>query len=269
MQDYAEIQAMSYLSLWQEIMDEGTIITPRGSEVREIEDLQLNVNPHVPFMSFEDRNYDIKYFKKEMLWKLGANKYDDSIEQYAKMWKDVKNPDGTFNSNYGQYWFGEQHGIWDVATELIRDNDSRRAVIPMLNASHMAPHIRDTVCTECVGFRIRNNRLNMSVHMRSSDAIFGLGTDIPTFAFLFRLVFNLVKYNTPINIFPGIITITSMSSHIYSRHYKMVEAILAKGVNGFRYEPMPLNINSIMAIASRGNESILEHAGELGVWLCA
>lgn len=248
------IQARKYLNMFKVIMDDGNLVSPRGSLIKEICDLQLNIDPAYPFMTFEDRKYPLKYFKREMRWKLGANKYDETIKRYATMWDRVQNPDRTFNSNYGQYWFGEQGGFWSVVTELVRDPDSRRAVIPMLNASHMTPETIDTVCTEAVGFRIRNHTLFMSVHMRSSDVIFGLGTDIPTFAFLYRLVFAFLADQKLVS-GVGMITITAMSSHIYSRHFEMVEKIIAGDAE--KYEPvtMPFCKNSQEAmrlIAYRG-----------------
>jgi len=263
------IQAQRYIDMLSQIMDRGTEIYPRGTQCREIEDLQLRVDPNFPFMTFAARKYDVSYFKKEMRWKLGASKYDESIKEVAKMWDKVQNPDGTFNSNYGQYWFGEQHGIWDVVMELIRDEDSRKAVIPMLNVSHMSPQTVDTVCTECVGFRIRDGKLNMSVHMRSSDVIFGLGTDVPTFSFLYRLVLGLVEsqYN---RLLTGEIIITAMSSHIYDRHYFMVDQILMDGDEFYTSEYMPYcDFSEAMAIiASRGRLDLLPSTGELGRWLC-
>jgi thymidylate synthase len=248
------------------IMTNGKTIKPRGLECKEIEDLQLQVDPDYPFMTFKHRKYDVDYFKKEMMWKLGANKYDTSIQNHAKLWKEIINPDGTYNSNYGQFFFGPGHNIWDVVTELIRDPDSRKAVIPMLNVSHMAPHVIDTVCTESVGFKIRDNKLNCSVHMRSSDVIFGLGTDIPTFAFLYRLVLGLLRSNR--SIIKGKITITAMSSHIYSRHYEMVANIFDD--SEYIENIMPYcNFPEVMKIiASRGKEEILEESGLLGEWLC-
>lgn len=214
------------------------MVSPRGYEIREIEDLQLDVNPEFPFMTFKARKYDVNYFRAEMRWKLGANPYDASIKQHAKMWESVQNPDGTFNSNYGVYWFGPQGGVWSVVTELIRDPDSRRAVIPMLSKDHLKPETVDTVCTEAIGFRIRGDNLNMSVHMRSSDAVFGLGTDIATFAFLYRVVLGLLKTNYP-GLGIGTMVITAMSSHIYSRHYEMVKEIIADGPNGYTDHNMP------------------------------
>lgn len=249
-----EKNAEAILKMWARTLTAGVRIYPRGEEVREIGDLQITVDPRYPFQSFDVRKYNFDYFREEMKWKLSANKYDESIKAHAKMWESVQNPDGTFNSNYGQYWFGEQKGFWTVVEELIRDKDSRRAVIPMLAKEHMSPQTKDTVCTESVGFRIRNNMLHMSAHMRSSDQVFGLGTDIPTFAFLQQLVFGMLMDIYP-DLSLGEITVTAMSSHIYSRHYVMVETACLKGLDG--YVPVKLPhisgpSEAMFIIASRG-----------------
>lgn len=262
-------QAKRYLAMLSDIMNYGQEVSPRGSLIKEINDLQLKVDPTYPFMTFAARKYPLAYFKKEMRWKLGANKYDESIKLHAAMWDKVQNPDKTFNSNYGQYWFGAQGGFWNVVTELVRDPDSRRAVIPMLNASHMSPETVDTVCTEAVGFRIRNFTLHMSVHMRSSDVIFGLGTDIPTFAFLYRLVNAFMVDQGLVGIKAiGTITITAMSSHIYDRHFKMAEQILQDGIDSYSPIEMPFcqsNKEALQIIADRG---VVNTQIPLARWLC-
>lgn len=249
-----EANAQALLSMWQDTLTHGVPIHPRGEEVKETADFQLTMDPLFPFQSFEDRRYNLQYFKEEMAWKLGANKYDDSIKQHAKMWESVQNPDGTFNSNYGQYWWGDQKGMWTVIEELVRDKDSRRAVIPMLCKDHMSPQTKDTVCTESVGFRIRYNTLMMSVHMRSSDQVFGLGTDIPTFSVLMQLIFGMLKLRYP-DLELGTITITAMSSHIYSRHYEMLGKVLAKGMAGYTPIKLPLisgPAEALAIVSSRG-----------------
>ena len=235
----SEMQAERYLKHLTTIMETGTKIYPRGLEVREVADLQLDVDPRYPFMTFKARKYDVNYFKKEMCWKLGASQYDQEIMKHAKMWGIVRNPDNTFNSNYGQYWFGAQSGLWSVVTELIRDPDSRRAVIPMLNAKHLEPWVVDTVCTEAVGFRIRDGKLHCSVHMRSSDSVYGLGTDIATFSFLMFLVHALITPSVQESVGLGEMKITAMSSHIYSTHYKMVDQMLSDGIEEFDPVSMP------------------------------
>jgi thymidylate synthase len=215
----------AFLHLFERTMATGRKISPRGSEVVELLDAQITVYPEFPFQTFKARGYVCEYFKKEMRWKLGASRMDESIKEHAKMWETVQNPDGSFNSNYGQYWFGQQMGLMKVVFELIRDKDSRRAAIPMLRDDHLSPETRDTVCTESITFLIRENRLFCSVHMRSSDQIFGLGTDIPTFSVLMMMVHGLLMDVYP-DLKLGTLTVTAASSHIYSRHYKMVERMM-------------------------------------------
>lgn len=214
--------------LMQHTMEDGHEVRPRGQLIKEVLDGVLTVSPLYPFQTFVARKYDIEYFKKEMLWKLGASRMDDSIKRHAKMWESVQNPDGSFNSNYGQYWFGTQMGFWKALMELIRDEDSRRATIPMLSDAHMTPETTDTVCTEAITFHIRANALHMSVHMRSSDQVFGLGTDIPTFSVLYMLMLGMLRtYRTrPLHI--GYLTISAASSHIYERHFKTVDKIISE-----------------------------------------
>lgn len=266
MDEIARRNGRNFWLMFDRTMVLGSEVKPRGLVIKEIEDLQLTVSPIFPFMTFKDRNYNVDYFKKEMIWKLSANKYDVTIKQHAKMWESVQNPDGTFNSNYGQFWFGEQNGFWFVVQELTRDPDSRRAVIPMLSKDHLKPETVDTVCTESVGFRIRNGKLNMSIHMRSSDQVFGLGTDVPTFAFLYRLVLGMLQMNTP-GLAVGTMCLTAMSSHIYDRHFQMVRGILDKGIDQLEEVHMPFctGPEALKIVASRGKN--MAGTGALGEWL--
>lgn len=254
-----------WLNMFEYTMSSGIETSPRGFKIKELEDFKFTIDPFRPFMNFVHRNLKIGYFKKEMLWKLTGDPYNRDIMRHAKMWADVQNNDGSFNSNYGQYWFGEQMGLFKVFNELVKDEYSRRAVIPMLNASHIGPQVKDTVCTESVGFRIRDGKLNMSVHMRSSDQIFGLGTDIPTFAFLQRLLYGMLK-SVYSDLGLGELTIVSMSSHIYERHFEMVEKIIAEpAVAECSLMPMP-SISEAFRLASSGGK-VESSWGLLSNWL--
>jgi thymidylate synthase len=233
----------------------GLETSPRGFKIREKFDTQIEIHPSYPFQGWKARNYDVDYFRAEMRWKLGANRFDDSIMQHAKMWKDVQNPDGSFNSNYGQFWFGSQMGFFVALQELARDRDTRRACIPMLNASHLGPEVKDTVCTESVTFHIRDFKLRMSVHMRSSDQIFGLGTDIPTFSVLMMLMHACLQEYYP-GLELGTITLTAASSHIYERHFKMVKEIIDAPYDTYKHIRLPRCTGpseAMSIIASRGH----------------
>lgn len=258
MQRVDEHLAMENLQGFRDLMvdtvTDGDELSPRGLLIKEIRDAQITLDPHYPFQTFKSRNYNLEYFKTEMRWKLGASKMDASILQAAKMWESVQNPDGSFNSNYGQYWFGHQMGLLKAVFELIRDSDSRRACIPMLRDEHLTPETKDTVCTESVTFHIRHMRLHMSVHMRSSDQVFGLGTDVPTFSVLLFLALGILRNNYP-GLKAGYITITAASSHVYQRHFDMVRKIGQEEIDQVPVIalPEPSGLDEAMAIiADRG-----------------
>jgi Thymidylate synthase len=245
-----------FVSLFSKTILDGDEVHPRGQMIREVRDAQIVLHPSYPFQTFENRKYDVEYFKKEMRWKLGASKMDDSIKSAAKMWESVQNPDGSFNSNYGQYWFGQQMGLMKAVFELIRDKDSRRACIPMLRDDHLSPETKDTVCTECVTFHIRHNVLHMSVHMRSSDQIFGLGTDVPTFSVLLYLALGMLRDSYP-GLKAGRITLTAASSHIYQRHFEVVRKILGEYFNPETAVQLPEPYSVAECLAIIGDRGVI------------
>lgn len=262
-------QGERYLDYLRTIMEQGVTVSPRGSEIKEVSDLQLIVDAQYPFMAFRARKYPIQYCKDECKWFLTADRRNTDIMSKAKLWESVINSDGTFGSNYGVYFFGEQHGAVNIALELIRDKDSRRAVCPMLNVSHLTPETRDVVCTLGVGFRVRDGKLLMSAMMRSSDMIYGLGSDVGCFLFLYRIVAGLIRPHFTDEIFNGSLTITCISAHVYSRHYKLVEDILTEGIDNFEdiSMPYPVEGEAMWLIAKRGKMTDIPEDYKLARWL--
>jgi len=248
-------------------MEQGEVLSPRGQKIKEVRDVQFQYSPHEPFDNFTARHYPVDYFKKEMQWKLTADPYNEDIKQFAKMWSQVQNPDTTFNSNYGVFWFGEQMGLWKVFMELLRDPDSRRAVIPMLNDSHLNPGVKDTVCTESVSFHIRHNTLYMSVHMRSSDIWSGLGTDCGTFAFLYRILHSMLRdIGGFTNLRVGDITITAASSHAYERNWASIDKIIkGGGTDNIIEMPWGDGRGNLELVAARGRCPVI--GNDLSEWL--
>ena len=262
-------QGERYLDYLRTIMEDGVTVSPRGSEIKEVSDLQLVCDARYPFMAFNKRKYPIQYCKDEVKWFLTANSRNVDIMSKAKMWASVQNSDGTFGSNYGQYFFGDQHGALNIALELIRDPDSRRAVCPMLSTKHLTPETNDVVCTLGVGFRVRDGRLLMSALMRSSDEIYGLGSDIGCFLFLYRIVAGLIKPHFTDEIFNGSLTITVISGHLYKKHYQLVTDVLDEGIDGFQeiLMPYPVDGEAMWLIAKRGKMTDIPENYRLARWL--
>lgn len=204
---------------------------PRGLKTKEILNAQFVVDD--PYMTFECRKLSLKYMKAEALWYLSGDPYNDSILKFAKIWGQIRQDNGEFFSNYGQYWFGKQNGFKWVVDQLSRDEDSRQAVIPMLSKDHCFEGNKDVVCTSGVFFNIRDGKLNMTVVMRSSDFILGYAYDLPMFTMLHQMVyFQLVNSHYP-RLELGEYTHNSISLHVYEKHWVMLEKIAN---NEGRYE---------------------------------
>jgi len=211
----------TFLKIFKDLLDKGNNVSPRGMLVKEIENYNYSLPPYIRFSSFKVRKLSIAYLKKEFLWYLKGDKFDTSITEHASMWKSIINEDGSFNSNYGQYFFGKEKQFETVLKILQEDKDSRRASILLLTKEHVSSNTKDVPCTYALNFRIRNNFLNMTVHMRSQDCVFGMGNDAPIFSFIHEMMFNLLLRAYP-ELKYGTYHHFVDSFHIYERHFNML-----------------------------------------------
>jgi len=230
----AEYASANEKILWQEIFkqvkEQGKFTSPRGLKILEVENCHYELPPYIRFCNFEPRNLKLDYIKAETLWYLRGDPYDLSILKYSNIWKNIVLR-GRLNSNYGLYFFRKGGLNW-VVSQLGMDKDSRRACITLLDESHLEPDQLDVPCTSYINFRIRENALNMSVHMRSQDAIYGMANDAPAFSFLHEMVYCYLLRKYP-DLTLGTYHHTSDSFHVYERHFEMLEKILDTNV-GFQ-----------------------------------
>lgn len=229
---------------------------PRGHKVREIENFSFLIEPTVRFANFPQRKYNIDYLRREFQWYLNGDPSDDRITKWAKIWGDVRNPDG-WASNYGAYLFrdGQLRRCFD---SLSRDTDTRRASVVILAAWHLLdPTAPDVPCTYSLNFRRRGGRLNMSVHMRSQDAIFGLGNDLPTFSFIHEMM------ATALDLEMGYYHQCVDSFHVYERHFPMLDAIVANG----KYSHENIYIPKMTPTEAKNMIGGYPHTGAFTSWL--
>jgi thymidylate synthase len=221
----------SFKKIFNHVLSSGRVSSPRGQKTLEVENALCTFLPYERFATFPSRKLSLAYIKTELLWYLKGDMYDLSICDHAKIWREMVTDEGKLNSNYGYAVF-TRCGIDYVAECLKKDKDSRRAMISIMGRSHLYEGCRDVPCTVSMGFRIRDNVLRTTVHMRSTDLIFGMGNDIPFFSFVAEclLVYLLGTYP---DLELGDLVLFSESLHVYERHFEM----LAKLVNE---EPEPV-----------------------------
>lgn len=112
----------------------------------------------------------------EGLWMLNGQRDAAWPCLFNKSMKKYANEDGTYDGAYGHRWrhhFGVDQ-IQCVVEELLERPKSRRAVIAMFDpAVDNNPHSSDIPCNTTIYFRLRFNKLEMTVCCRSNDAIWG------------------------------------------------------------------------------------------------
>lgn len=147
------------------------------------------LNPTDNTIKTKFRNWNKSYADYEWNWYLSKNNDVSEIKKIAKIWDNMHNGDNKVNSNYGYQWSrGEQ--IEYVVNELKQNKDSRRAVISIYDAKENHLYKYDTPCTLNIVFNITNDKLNMSVLMRSNDLWFGFCNDQYCFSELQKLIAN-------------------------------------------------------------------------------
>ena len=85
-------------------------------------------------------------------------------------------PNGNVNSNYGWQW--KRNDQIDYVVDLLKHQpDTRQAAISIYDCKEHDTFTFDTPCTYAVQFTILDNKLNMSVVMRSNDLWYGFCND--------------------------------------------------------------------------------------------
>jgi thymidylate synthase len=225
---------------------------PRGLPCREKTDYSFRVlNPvNEPVRTHDDERNNVieSYTRKEVeLYDSCTNSASD-FGRASKFWEKLANPDGTVNSAYGYLiWKNESHGNpeyekefysngemrtpWEWAKQsLMMDKDTRQAILRFSLPSHQWFGNKDQTCTLHGNFLIRDDKLNLSIVMRSNDLMLGLVYDLPWFVSLMDRMVEELKPLYP-NLTKGHYTHTVHSMHIYERDSAKILKMLGQEPN--------------------------------------
>jgi thymidylate synthase len=247
------------------LFDYDHISAPRGMPCKEKLDYTFRVlNPSTETIVTLDeaRNEKIAgYTAKEVeLYNSCTNKVED-FARASKFWNKIANPDGTVNSAYGYLiWDNKSHGSdfeqetiecpimnldhdgegrimrtvpkrrtpWQWAKEsLINDKDTRQAILRFSLPEHQWMGNKDQTCTMHGNFLIRDNKLHLSVVMRSNDLMKGLVYDMPWFMSLIDIMIDDLKDVYP-DLEKGFYTHTVHSMHAYEQDEKALLSMIGR-----------------------------------------
>lgn len=234
----------AYIDLCRQINDNSEFMSsPRGMKIKEKLGVQFrikNIRDRLPYV--EARNFSLSYFVAESIWYMSGNNSTEWISHYAPFWKNISDDGKTANSAYGARIFKTHPQIgngeivqWDyVKNELLKDPDSRRAVIHIRVPDDSLNAMKDVPCTLSLQFFIRANKLHLHVNMRSSDIILGLVYDVPAFTLMQEVMANELEVDV------GEYCHTSNSLHCYEKDFAMLDNIAKSDDSGVRPPMSPL-----------------------------
>lgn len=217
---------------------------PRGLPCREIMNytfvVENPVNEPIVTKDAERNKIIADYTEKEtILYDSCSNSVDDFVKA-SKFWGKLANPDGTVNSAYGYLiWKNKSHGCefeshtysiadtmfygavkrtpWEWAKlSLEQDKDTRQAILRFSLPEHQWVGNRDQTCTMHGNFLIRDDKLHLTITMRSNDLMKGLVYDLPWFVSLMDKMIDELKPTYP-SLTKGTYTHTVHSMHIYEK----------------------------------------------------
>lgn len=137
------------------------------------------------------RKWSSNYAQNEWLWYLSGDptikKLGEINGSIPQIWHQMQDSEGKVRSNYGWQW--ERNHQLDKVVAMLKENpNTRQACISIYDGKEIDQYRNDTPCTYAVQFTIRNNRLYMSVYMRSNDLWFGFCNDQYCFSELMFMV---------------------------------------------------------------------------------
>ena len=150
--------------------------------------LQAPVENHI---TNKLRDWKHDYAEAEWQWYLSG---DPSIDKLGKIygkippiWERMADAKREVRSNYGWQWNREDQ-LDQVIKKLKDKPDTRHAVVSIYDGKEIDTYRYDTPCTYAVQFTLINNKLCMSVYMRSNDLWYGFCNDQYCFSMLQKLV---------------------------------------------------------------------------------
>lgn len=203
-----------YFDAMMALVEEGDEVYPRGKKVNELRPTSIEyLNPYNRFTFLPSRRINSFFQIAESLWILSGHA---DVEWLLK-----------FNSNMGQFsddgvWFNGPYGerirhwgrnlahdidpenqldqLYDCYLRLMADKDTRQATIVIGNPSFDNYHYlvdekgKDICCNIYITFKVRHDKLNMTVFNRSNDLHWGVfGANLCQFSTIQELMLSWLK----------------------------------------------------------------------------
>lgn len=205
--------------------------SPRGLRIRECLNVGIVLdNPYKRLVTLPQRHLSMRYLAGELAFYLSGSNSLAFISHYSSSWNKLSNDGKTVVSAYGKRIFRDatpsgytQFGY--CLEQLMRDKDTRKAVISIYGIHDSDKEAKDNPCTMSIQFIVRDDYLHVTTTMRSNDVWFGVPYDIAFFAFLQELMLTELRENGASSLKMGSYTHFVGSLHAYERNWRDISDI--------------------------------------------
>ncbi len=205
-----------YVDLVQHVLKHGKEAAPRGMKTREIEDAIIRIDDVRNALPLGVGRGTVPGIGAvEACQLLAGVSTPQLVIAVGPAFTNFAEDNGLFHGAYG---LRTQDQYGPIIERLKADPDTRQAVVTIWNPElDLLPSKRDYPCTILHQFRIRDNKLNMSVYMRSNDVWLGAAYDF------FQFTRVQLAIASVLGIEPGTYNHHVGSLHIYEQHYDAAE----------------------------------------------
>lgn len=150
-------------------------------------------NPEDSHITVEWRRWNNVYAEREWNWYLSKNPSVTELKKYAPIWDKMHGGNDIVNSNYGILW-SEYNQLKRTIKQIREDKHTRQAWVTLFDGKRKEKYVHDTPCTLSIGFSVEDDKLCMTVYMRSNDLWYGFCNDQYCFTNLQRIVAEETGY---------------------------------------------------------------------------
>ena len=257
----------AYPNIINALLTEGKVVSPRGMVTKEISPACITItNPRKRVIPSAVRKLNYGFMCAELIWMLEGSDDVNFIGHYNSIWKSFTDDGQTLNGAYGKRIFNWDSGMRTITREKVIDssgnkelvstnehviinqfqkayeqlkNDkfSRQATIVLFDPYKDYKETKDKPCTNLMRFMIRENKLNMTVFMRSNDIWRGTPYDIFNFTMLQEIMACMLGIDI------GKYTHVADSLHIYESDFELGQKVVEENYPLLYNKIFPFNNN--------------------------
>lgn len=234
------VSPANYKAFLEWMSRNGTEVTVSGRQTIEVVNASIAINDPLDRLIFDPgRKTNIGFAIAEFasLFAPGSSiaYYNQFITDYGRFSSSPTVHVGGYGPRLaGMHSLSKFNQINGVIAKLLEDRSSRQAVMTIYDGpTDLNADPRDVPCTLSLQFLVRDEKLDMIVTMRSSDAVWGLTYDIFQFTMLQEMVARQVGAGL------GRFYLNAGSMHVYEQHWCLHDKLADKGYK-LRMAEMPV-----------------------------